>query len=95
MFSWQNSSRAAAETDPRVRTQAPAVSSLVRDFPPKREQTEQGELVRGLPVRLLVQRPGARCELQLDDRALFYPTDAALASWMAQSHGQQVEIVFD
>ncbi len=78
-----------------VNGQAPAVSSLVRDFPPKREQTEQGELVRGLPVRLLVQRPGARCELQLDDRALFYPTDAALASWMAQSHGQQVEIVFD
>ncbi|MFC7433192.1 DNA polymerase III subunit alpha [Hydrogenophaga bisanensis] len=78
-----------------VNGQATAVSSLVRDFPPKREQTEQGELVRGLPVRLLVQRPGARCELQLDDRALFYPTDAALASWMAQSHGQQVEIVFD
>jgi len=78
-----------------VNGQAPAVASLVREFPPRREQTEQGELVRGLPVRLLVQRPGARCELQLDDRALFYPTDAALASWMAQSHGQQVEIVFD
>ncbi|MDZ4280461.1 MAG: DNA polymerase III subunit alpha, partial [Hydrogenophaga sp.] len=65
---------------------APAVHTLVREFPPKREETEQGELVRGLPVRLALQRSGAQCELQLDDRALFFPTDAALASWMAQAH---------
>ncbi|WP_439115638.1 DNA polymerase III subunit alpha [Hydrogenophaga sp.] len=74
---------------------APAVHTLVREFPPKREVTEQGELVRGLPVRLALQRSGAQCELQLDDRALFFPTDAALASWMAQAHEQRAEIVFD
>jgi len=78
-----------------VNGQAPAIAELVREFPPKREVTEQGELVRGLPVRLALQRPGVQCELQLDDRALFFPTDAALASWMAQAHGQQAEIVFD
>jgi DNA polymerase III subunit alpha len=76
-------------------TAAPAIAQLVREFPPRREETEQGELVRGLPVRLAVQRPGARCELQLDDRALFFPTDAALASWMAQAHERRAEIVFD
>jgi DNA polymerase-3 subunit alpha len=74
---------------------APAVAQLVREFPPKREVTEQGELVRGLPVRLALLREGAQCELQLDDRALFFPTDAALASWMAQAHDQRAEIVFD
>jgi DNA polymerase III subunit alpha len=74
---------------------APAVHTLVREFPPKRELTEQGELVRGLPVRLALERSGAQCELQLDDRALFFPTDAALASWMAQAHEQRAEIVFD
>ncbi|MDP2417074.1 MAG: DNA polymerase III subunit alpha, partial [Hydrogenophaga sp.] len=74
---------------------APAVHTLVREFPPKREETEQGELVRGLPVRLALQRSGAQCELQLDDRALFFPTDAALASWMAQAHERRAEIVFD
>ncbi|WP_372657630.1 DNA polymerase III subunit alpha [Hydrogenophaga sp.] len=73
----------------------PAVAQLVREFPPKREITEQGELLRGLPVRLDLQRDGAQCLLQLDDRALFFPTDAALASWMAQAHGQRAEIVFD
>ncbi|HAJ11322.1 MAG TPA: DNA polymerase III subunit alpha, partial [Comamonadaceae bacterium] len=78
-----------------VNGQAPAVSEIVREFPPRREQTEQGDLVRGLPVRLRVLRPGAQCELQLDDRSLFFPTDAALASWMAQAHERQAEIVFD
>ncbi|MFW5329253.1 DNA polymerase III subunit alpha [Hydrogenophaga sp. ZJX-1] len=74
---------------------APAVATLVREFPPKRELTDQGERVRGLPVRLALQRAGAQCELQLDDRALFFPTDAALASWMAQAHERRAEIVFD
>ena len=71
------------------------VAQLVREFPPKREVTEQGERVRGLPVRLQLLREGAQCELQLDDRALFFPTDAALASWMAQAHERRAEIVFD
>ncbi len=78
-----------------VNGQAPAIAQLVRDFPPRREETDQGELVRGLGVRLMVERTGARCELQLDDRALFFPTDAALASWMAQAHERRAEIVFD
>ena len=73
----------------------PPVARLVREFPPRRDQTEQGELVRGLPVRLALQRNGAQCELQLDDRALFFPTDAALAGWAAQADGQRAEIVFD
>ncbi len=78
-----------------VNGHAPAVAQLVREFPPRREITEQGELVRGLPVRLSLLREGAQCELQLDDRSLFFPTDAALASWMAQAHEQRAEIVFD
>ena len=73
----------------------PNIAQIVRDFPPRREQTEQGDLVRGMPVRLRLQRNGAQCDIALDDRALFFPTDAALASWMAQAHGQQAEIVFD
>ena len=78
-----------------VNGHAPSVAQLVREFPPRREVTEQGELVRGLPVRLALLREGAQCELQLDDRSLFFPTDAALASWMAQAHEQRAEIVFD
>jgi DNA polymerase-3 subunit alpha len=80
----------------RVTVNRPAldVGALVREFPPQRELTEQGELVRGLPVRLQVLRETARCELHLDDRSLFFPSDAALASWIAQAHNRQAEIVF-
>jgi len=73
----------------------PTVAQLVREFPPKREVTDLGERVQGLPVRLAVWREGARCELQLDDRALFFPTDAALARWAAQAHDRRADIVFD
>jgi len=73
----------------------PDVAALVREFPPRREMSEQGELVRALPVRLEVIRASERCELQLDDRALFFPSDAALAAWMAQAHERRAEIVFD
>ncbi|MEY4978261.1 MAG: polymerase subunit alpha [Pseudomonadota bacterium] len=74
---------------------APDVATLVRQFPPRREETEQGELVRGLPVRLAVQRSGAQCELQLDDRSLFFPSNEALSSWRTQAHEGRVELVFD
>jgi len=78
-----------------VNGQNPDVAALVREFPPRREHSEQGELVRGLPVRLQVWRDTATCELQLDDRSLFFPSDAALAAWMAQAHERRAEIVFD
>ena len=78
-----------------VNGRAPDVAALVREFAPRREMSEQGELLRGLPVRLALQRPGAVCELQLDERALFFPSDAALASWMAQAHEQNATVVFD
>jgi DNA polymerase III subunit alpha len=73
----------------------PDIAQLVREFPPRREQTEQGDLLRGLPVRVHLLRHGVACEVLLDDRAQFFPSDAALASWMAQAHAQQVDIVFD
>ncbi|HYE41078.1 MAG TPA: DNA polymerase III subunit alpha, partial [Ramlibacter sp.] len=74
---------------------APDIVRLVRDFPPKKEVTEQGELLRGLGVRLEVLREEARVELQLGEQAKFFPTDAALASWIAQAHGGQAQIVYE
>jgi DNA polymerase III subunit alpha len=70
----------------------PDVAALVRTFPPRRELLEQGEQVRGLPVHLQVWREDAACELQLDDRSLFFPSDEALAAWSRQA---PAEIVFD
>ena len=73
----------------------PDIQRLLRDFPPRKEHSEQGELVRGLGVRLLVQREQATAELQLGEQAKFFPTDAALAGWMAQAHGGLAQIVYE
>jgi DNA polymerase-3 subunit alpha len=71
------------------------MAALLHAHPAKRELTEQGELVRGVPVRVQLTRPGARCDIHLDDRSLFFPSDTALASWAAQAHQQRAELVYD
>ncbi len=78
-----------------VNGKAPDVARLVREFPPRREMSDQGELVRGLPVRLVVRRELATAELQLGEQARFFPSDAALASWMAQADKGLAQIVYE
>lgn len=77
-----------------VQDRLPDIAALVREFPPRHEATEQGDVVRALSVRVQLQRPTVRCEVQLGEVAQFFPSDAALASWAAQSHQQQADIVF-
>jgi DNA polymerase-3 subunit alpha len=78
-----------------VNGRAPDVQRLLREFPAQRIDTEQGELLRGLPVRLALHRDRVTAELQLGDEARFFPSDAALASWMAQADGGQAQIVYE
>ena len=79
----------------QVNGHAPDIQRLVKDFPPRRESSEQGELVRGLNVRLALQRPDAVAEVQLGEEAKFFPSDAALASWSAQADKGQAQVVYD
>jgi DNA polymerase III subunit alpha len=71
------------------------VARMLKDFPPKREVSEHGELVRGLSVRMQVLREGASAELMLGEAAKFFPSDAALASWMAQAHQGAAQVVYE
>ena len=86
-----------------VNGRSPDVARMAREFPAKREQSEQGELVRGLAVRLSIRREaapgdlvdGATVELQLDERSRFYPNDAALALWRSQADQGKAVIAYD
>ncbi|WP_041377309.1 DNA polymerase III subunit alpha [Polaromonas naphthalenivorans] len=79
-----------------VNGKAPDISKLVRDFPPRSsEAADPSEPVRGLPVRLSLRRETATAELHLGDAARFFPTDAALASWMAQADKGLARIVYE
>ena len=77
----------------------PDVARLLAAHPPQREITEQGELLRGLGLRLSVMRPGLAgpisFDLQLGDEARFYPSEAALASWRAQADAGRAVVVYE
>jgi DNA polymerase-3 subunit alpha len=77
-----------------VNGQVPPVQQLLREFPPKRESTEHGDLVVGLGVRLALQRQGAVGELDLGDEGRFFPSDAALQRWRQAAHGA-AELVYE
>ncbi|NRF67921.1 DNA polymerase III subunit alpha [Aquincola sp. S2] len=71
------------------------LTDLLRDWPPKREATEQGDLVQGLGVRLAIRRPTASAELDLGDDGRFWPSDEALQRWQALAAGGQAAIVYE
>jgi DNA polymerase-3 subunit alpha len=78
---------------------APDVASMLKDYPAQREMTEQGELQRGMAVRLALSWQAAtgpaRAELQLGDNAKFFPSNAALAAWREQAEQGRAEIVYE
>ncbi len=78
-----------------VNGSAPPVVELVRQHPPKRVETEHGELVQGLPVRLQLWREGYFGELDLGDEARFFPSDEALRRWRQGAHESQAAIVYE
>ena len=51
--------------------------------------------MRGLNVRLALQRDQAVAEVQLGEEAKFFPSDAALASWTAQADNGQAQVVYE
>ena len=83
---------------PMAGGQAKTLAELVRTWPPRLLQTEQGELTQGLPLRLLIAslaRPSATAELDLGDAGRFWPTDAALARLKSIAAAGQAAIVYE
>jgi DNA polymerase III subunit alpha len=71
-----------------VNGSVPPVAEVLRDFPSRRVQTDQGTTTQGLGVRLVVQRDAAVGELDLGEEGRFFPSDAALARWLESAHGR-------
>ena len=70
------------------------LAELVKTWPARRVDSEAGELVQGLPVRLRLQRPGAAADLDLGENARFWPCDEALLRWRQLADGP-AEVVYD
>lgn len=73
---------------------APPVAEVVKTWPPRRLETEQGTLVQGLSLRLAIQREGASAELELGEAGKFWPCDEALARF-AGPKAEVPQVVYD
>ena len=73
----------------------PPVAEVLRLWPARREDSEQGPLAQGLQVRLRLQRRDATAEIELGDDARFWPCDEALGRWRSIAHGGAARIVYD
>jgi DNA polymerase-3 subunit alpha len=73
----------------------PPVADVLRLWPARRVESEQGEQLQGLAVRLRLQRRDVRAELDLGDDARFWPSDEALGRWRSIAHGGSATIVYD
>jgi DNA polymerase-3 subunit alpha len=82
-----------------VGRKTPDIARMTKEFPAQREVTEQGELLRGLPVRLAMllksEAGTASAELQLGESAKFFPTNEALAAWRVQADQGQAAIIYE
>ena len=73
----------------------PPVADVLKLWPARRVESEHGELLQGLTVRLRVQRPGAVGEVDLGDAARFWPCDEALGRWRGIAQDGVARIVYD
>ncbi len=79
----------------QVNGQAPDIERLLREYPAQVQHSPEGDLIRGLPIRIHLLREGVSAQIQLGDKARFFPSDAALASWTAQAHEGQAQIIYE
>ena len=82
------------------------IEGLLSAYPPQSQSQSQNQnqthspadpdlaVTLGLPIRVHLQRPGVSAQIELGSKARFFPSDAALAAWVAQAHAGQAHIVY-
>jgi DNA polymerase III subunit alpha len=74
----------------------PPVADVLRLWPAKRLQGDQGETVQqGLAIRFRLQRADVTAEIELGNDARFWPCDEALGRWRSIAQGGAASIVYD
>jgi DNA polymerase III subunit alpha len=78
-----------------VNGKVPPVADVIKTWPPKRVESEQGETRQGLVIRLQLRRERAEGVLDLGDQARFWPSDEALARWRTLAHEGRAAVVYE
>jgi DNA polymerase III subunit alpha len=74
---------------------APPVADVLRLWPAKRVEGEEGVVQQGLPIRFRLRRSTAQAELDLGNDARFWPCDEALGRWRSIAQGGAATIVYE
>jgi DNA polymerase-3 subunit alpha len=73
----------------------PPVADVLRLWPAKRVEMDEGTVHQGLGIRLKLRRTDATAEMDLGDEARFWPSDEALARWRSLAEGGAAMIVYE
>jgi DNA polymerase-3 subunit alpha len=73
----------------------PPVADVLRLWPAKRVEMDEGTVHQGLSIRLKLRRTDATAEMDLGDEARFWPSDEALARWRGLAEGGAAMIVYE
>jgi DNA polymerase III subunit alpha len=73
----------------------PPVADVLRLWPAKRVELDEGTVHQGLQVRLKLHRARATAEIDLGDEARFWPSDEALVRWRSVAEGGAATIVYE
>ena len=73
----------------------PPVADVLKLWPAKRVDSDEGTVHQGLSVRFRLRRTEATAELDLGDAARFWPCDEALGRWRGIAHAGQAQIVYE
>jgi DNA polymerase-3 subunit alpha len=76
--------------------QSPEISNVLRNFPVRwSPNTQENPSPLGLSMRLRLERSGIQVEIQLDSRAVFFPSNEALQNLTQQMQNVTPFIVYD
>jgi DNA polymerase-3 subunit alpha len=78
-----------------VNGEPPPLADVLRLWPARRVELEEGTVRQGLAVRLKLRRPQATAEIDLGEDGLFWPCDEALARWRSAAEGGAATIVYE
>ena len=74
---------------------APPVADVLKLWPARRVDSDEGERIQGLAVRLQMRRHDATAEIDLGDDARFWPCDEALGRWRSIAQGGAALVVYE
>jgi DNA polymerase III subunit alpha len=74
---------------------SPPLADVLRLWPARRVEGEEGVVQQGLPIVFDVRRSTAKCKVEMGHDARFWPCDEALGRWRSIAHAGAAHIVYE